>query len=436
MKKKYFLISFTILLIVLTTVNFRYAIASDDDDDGIDDDFEELNKRNISIEFLENETEVTSILKNGKNIDSLIYDFKYDENGLEVDFSYNSGSEVDLEFSIEFHEIVEYLDNNGNGIYDSEIDSMINTLLLNDFNPINYSIINITNDARLHYLRIATKDNNFTTHIYFSEEFAIINNTIITPNQAKINIEITDFNFLNNNSKLALYTKLNSELDFVDDNETEDEKEGYASNERGVSTTINKYTGYFSWKENATVDNVSKEVLISILEADEHDANEQRIYINYLQGNQIFHDPKVGIEDLWRFKTTPFPLTMVIIIILIIGAISVSIAYSVYHYTHTTVILEEETKRSHRKSLKKKTTPFKIKAINQLFEKDNLIQNLSKLEDINLTAVSADFLEKIHQFEWEEGEKDAFINEMLALSPDERDSILSKMLKDQHKSRD
>ncbi|MFW9895445.1 MAG: hypothetical protein ACFFD7_06550, partial [Candidatus Thorarchaeota archaeon] len=96
MKKKYFLISFTILLIVLTTVNFRYAIASDDDDDGIDDDFEELNKRNISVEFRENETKVTSLLKNGEDIDAIIYNFKYDENGLEIEFSYelnfNSGT--------------------------------------------------------------------------------------------------------------------------------------------------------------------------------------------------------------------------------------------------------------------------------------------------------------------------------------------------------
>ncbi|MFW9825396.1 MAG: hypothetical protein ACFFE4_20815, partial [Candidatus Thorarchaeota archaeon] len=355
------------------------------------------------------------------------------------ELNFNSGTELELDFSIEFHELVEYLDINSNGIYDSEIDSWIQTLELNDFNPINYSIINISNETSLYNLRIATKDNNFTAQIYISEEFTTVNDTIITPNQAKIDIEITDFNFLNNNSKLALYTKLNSALDFEDDDETEDEKEGYALHEHGLTTTINKYTGFFSWKENATVDGISQEVLTSILEVDDHDENEQKIYLNYIQGNQIFHDPKIGIEGLWRIRPTPFPWTMVIIIILIITAVGVSIAYSAYHYTHATVVLEDDTKRFQRKSLKKKSntnSSTEIKDINQLFERDNLIQKLSKLDDINITAVSTDFIEKIDQFEWEEGEEEAFINEMLALSPDERDSILSKMLKDQRKSRD
>jgi hypothetical protein len=441
MRKKYFLIVTTVFLVFLITFNSRFVFASDDDDDGVDDDFEELNERNISFEFLENETEITSILKNGKNIDVINYDIKYDENGFKVEFSYesdyDSGSALDLEFSIEFHEIVEYVDINGNGIFDSEIDSFIQNLELNDFSPVNYSLMNITNETSLHYLKIATKDNNFTAHIYISEEFSNINDTIITPNQLKINIEIKEFNFLNNISQLALYTKLNSDLDFEDNEETEDEKKGYAFDEHGVTTIINKHTGFFSWKENATIDNVSQEVLISMLEEDDHDEDEQKIYINYQRGENIFHDPKVGIEGLWRLKEAPLPLGMIFIIILIIGALSVSVAYSIYHYTHATIALEEE-KKSYQRKLRRKKTPHdglkNIVNVRQIFEGENVIENLIQFDIIDITAISDEFLEKINQFEWDADEKDEFIKEMLSLTPDERDSLLAKMLKGQNKT--
>jgi hypothetical protein len=441
MRKKYFLIGITVLLVFLFTFNPRFILASDDDGDGVDDDFEKLNERNINIEVLENETEITSILKNGISVDAINYNIKYDENGFSLEFSYESdhesGSELELEFSIEFHEIIEYVDINDNGIFDSEIDLLIQNLLLNDFSQANHSLINITNETSLHYLRIATKDNNFTAHIYISEEFLVINDTIITPNQLKINIEIKDFNYFDNSSQLALYTKLNSELDFEDDEETEDEKEGFASDEHGLITTLNKYTGFFTWQENATIDDQSQEVLISMLEVDDHDENEQKIYINYLRGDTIFHDPKVGIEGLWRLKGTPIPLTMIILFVLIVGAIGASIAYSVYHYTHATIALEEDNKRFQRKFLKEKSENgvTNVSNLQQMFEDEKAIESLMELEDINITAISDDFWEKINQFEWEANEKDAFIKDMLSLGPNERDSILAKMLKGQNKTR-
>jgi transcription antitermination factor NusA-like protein len=435
MKRKYFLINISILMVLLFTSSFNFVTASDEDDDGIDDEFEELNKRSVSIEILENETEITSILKSGKNIDAIIYDIKYDENGFRLEFSYesdyDSGSIPELEFGIEFHEIVEYVDINDNGIYESDLDSLIQNVKLNDFSPVNYSLVNITNETNLHYLRITTKDNNFTTHIYISEEFTVINDSIITPNQIKINIEINNFNFLNDSSQLALYTKLNSGLDFEDDGETEDEKEGYSFDEHGVTTTINKYTGFFSWKENATIDDISQEVLISMLEVDEYDENEQKIYINYLRGDNIFHDPKVGIEDLWRLKGVPVPLTMIIILILIIGAISASVAYSVYHYTHSTIVLEDDYKKFQRKFRKKVNSHDDLtnkRYLLRMFEGEKAIENLIYLEDVNITAISEDFFEKVNKLEWDKSEKDEFIKEMLSLTPNERDSILTKML--------
>ncbi len=49
------------------------------------------------------------------------------------------------------------------------------------------------------------------------------------------------------------------------------------------------------------------------------------------------------------------------------------------------------------------------------------------LNNARVTTLSEDFLDRINQFKWEPKEKEEFINEMLALTPDKREQILDKM---------
>jgi hypothetical protein len=54
---------------------------------------------------------------------------------------------------------------------------------------------------------------------------------------------------------------------------------------------------------------------------------------------------------------------------------------------------------------------------------------------LNLTAISDDFLKKIDKFNWKnENEKIQFINEMIALTPEEREEILNYMFKKVNKT--
>ncbi|KKM18626.1 hypothetical protein LCGC14_1663790 [marine sediment metagenome] len=398
----------------------------DDDNDGIDDDFEELNKRNIEFEISDNEIQIESHLRNGENIDEIQIKIKLESEGLSIEVSYeeeyDSGSESELEFDVEFHEIIEYLDSNDNGVYDSEVDSELQTIPFDEFYPIDYSSSKISGDSDLHYFRVETKDGIFKAHIYFLEEFSIVNNSLITPNQIKINFEITNFPYLNGNSQLALYAKLESELEFEEEDDTEDEENGFAENEQGLITTINQYTGIFTWQENATIDGISKKVLVSSIETDDHDEDEQKIFFNYLHGEHIFHDPKVGIEGLLIFKKASFPFTAIIIIISIIAALSISVAYSVYFFTHNR---HPSTVWDDKRKFTKLPSSVKI----QIFEEENSINKLIELGDVNITAVSEEFFEEIKNLDMDANEKQEFLEEMLSLSPNERDSILNKILK-------
>ena len=425
-KSKYLIIGLSILAILMFSFNSNFVSASDDDDDGIDDDFEELNKRNIEIDISDNEIQIESHLRSGDNIDSIQLKIQYESEGLSIQVSYqkeyNSESETELEFGVKFPEIIEYIDNDDDGVYNSDIDSTIQILLLDQFYLVNYSLSKISGDSDLHYFRIETKDGVFKAHIYFIEEFAIVNNSLITPNQIKINIEIVNFPYLNGNSRLALYAKLESEFEFKEEEETEDEENGYAENEQGLITTINQHTGIFTWDENATIDGISKKVRVGSVETDENDEGDQKIYFNYLNGNHIFHDPKIGIEGLLLSKKANFPLVPIVILISVISALSLSVGYSIYYF-----IYKKHSIMSREDYIKAPKAPKRVDF--QIFRKENVLDSLIILGDVRITAISKKLLEKIDILDMEESEKEEFLQEMLSLTPEERSLILNKMLK-------
>ena len=78
-----------------------------------------------------------------------------------------------------------------------------------------------------------------------------------------------------------------------------------STDEAAYTTTMNSTTGFFCWANTSVVDGSTQNVLVSDIEADGDKGGEQKIYINYVQGTNIYHDPKIGIEGLLRPNPTP-----------------------------------------------------------------------------------------------------------------------------------
>jgi hypothetical protein len=405
-----------ILGIVLFNLSIVSVIASDDDFDGVDDDYEILNNRNIEINFSSNEFEVESFLRNGTHRDQIRFDVRYDDNGIEIELQYNpeiEGGEIELEFSVSFHKLIEFVDMDSDGIYDNSTDQTIQEVEIQEFSKINYSQIAISPNTTLHYIKLSTKDGIFKTHFYFSEEFTTINNSLVTPTQSKIDIEINNFNYTHSSSQLALYVKLESESDYEEKEETEDESLGFSFNETSVFTSNASRIGFLSWKKMATIDGNESQILFSSIEVDDDDEFEQKFYVNYPRGQNIYHDPKLGVEGILRsILQPPFPFELTLIIV-VITAISISIGYAAYHYREAlipSVFLENEKKKVIRKPNGK-----------NLINSDNKIEQ--KLANPQLTSVSPDFFQEVELLELTSKEKDDFIKEMLALKPFERQLI-------------
>ncbi|MHA2050211.1 MAG: hypothetical protein ACW986_11395 [Promethearchaeota archaeon] len=326
--RKYNLVGLFLLGFLLVSTSFGFVAASDDDGDGVDDEFEESHKRDIDIEFSPGEFQIESHLRNGQTIDEVELKVKYDVDGLEVEVSYEENVETEnttgreIEFEVEFRKLIEYVDSNINGLYDDGVDQLIQEVQLNSFQPVIYSTSIISTDTTLHYVIVNTTDGVFTAHVFFTEEFTIVNDSFITPTETKIDIEITDFNYIDNNSQLALYIKMGSEIDYEEDDVTDDEENEYSSDEDGIVTHYGEYSGIFTWKENATVDGIIMDVLANQLESDDINETEQKLLLNYPRGNHIYHDPKIGIV-FGQVPTSNLPFIIVGVVgsILVVGIV-------------------------------------------------------------------------------------------------------------------
>ncbi|MHA1526797.1 MAG: hypothetical protein ACTSQD_07185, partial [Promethearchaeota archaeon] len=347
-KTIYYIIAILLVSVLIFQSGTKIAIAHDDDDDGVDDDFEGNNFREIEVETEHGGYEIETVLSAGSSIDEIEYYLLNNSNGFSIKTVYERESEsdeIEVEFNITFVSIIEYNDTDQNNRY-NDSDDIVREHKLDSFQPTNYSIEILPTGNDLYHFIVNTTDGNFTAHIYIAEEFTPINNSIVTPTQIKVDIEINNFTYNSDNSRLALNTTFDSEVDYEEEDYTEDEIMGYAENEDWLITTMNATSGFLSWNKTADVDGILEEVLISnrTLVGDY-----ERIYINYPNGTHIYHDPKIGIAGILNSvviapssgksgkskagtPTIPIFLTPIYILaaVLIIGA-SVA-ASSIYYY--------------------------------------------------------------------------------------------------------
>ena len=280
----------------------------DEDDDGVHDDEEEENKRGVTVEVSGTEAQIESHQNYSDIQNEISIHMKAESEGLEFEFSFDNESDVsdfEIEFSVEISEIIEYIDLQEDGFYNETTDTLVQLVELNDFDDIVYTIENISNNL-VHHLSIVSTDGVFSAGVYLSTEFTLINGVLIAPTQIKIDVGIHGFNFTEPDSNLALKITLDSEVDveYKEDEETEDEEDERATDESGIDISLGDYSGFFSWIENVTVDGVNYSVNATPLTTNEE---ETKLYLNYPQGDEIIHDPKIGIANILQdFATSLF----------------------------------------------------------------------------------------------------------------------------------
>jgi hypothetical protein len=300
-----------VAILVISSFMYMPALADshedDEDDDGVEDEIEDENEREVHVEYSENEVQIESSFENGDIENEFQIKVSAESDGLKFKLEYqeeNETLEAEIEFQVEFREIVEFRDVDADGIY-TDADETIQVLELGDFKPINYSVQTI-NNATVHVLFVETNDEVFSSTLYVTGEFADINGVLVAPTQVKIDVGIHNFNYTELDTQLALKVELESEneVDYEDSEDTEDEEHGYVDdeyNEHEIEISLDEYSGFFSWIETAMVDGVEVEVKVTPLEMD---FEENKMYLNYPRGIDIVHDPKIGVANLLTVNTS------------------------------------------------------------------------------------------------------------------------------------
>ncbi len=279
----------------------------DDDDDGVGDEEEELNERELHVDVSDTEVRIESQLKTGEVKNEFSIKVKTEDEGLTFKLEYNDdteSTEFELEFKVKIQEIVEYLDTTADGFYNASLDTEIQIYEF-DFLPMVYAV-NDTGNTPIHTIDISTTDGVFTSSIYFATEFALIDGVIVAPTQIKIDVGIHDFPYLDDNSDLALKIMLESTADegdgltYQENDLTEDEEHGWATNEKEIGISKGDAEGFFSWVETATIEDWDGNVEPVVVKATplEIENEEQKLYLNYPRGQEIIHDPKIGMSNI------------------------------------------------------------------------------------------------------------------------------------------
>jgi hypothetical protein len=218
-------------------------------------------------------------------------------------------TDIQLTFTIKIDKIIEFTDENLNNRYDHSdtIESIYSFKNIN-FTDIEYNSPNQTANKSLLQMKTQTQDSVFIMDLVISNNFTQFKNQYLSPAEMKIDFTIQNYSFHKNNSLLALFVDIISEHNLSVQQESFDEKQGYATNESAMKISSNKYTGFFSWVNNVIVDGTPYPVHASYLK-EEYTINQTKEHVQYLsftypQGSTIIHDPKIGVISQ-SFTTNP-----------------------------------------------------------------------------------------------------------------------------------
>jgi hypothetical protein len=316
--------------------------ADDKDDDGVDDDLEDLNERGLHVEIEPGRVEIESVLVNSDGLDEIELEFRA-EDGIKVEMElskHHNTVEPELEISVEFREIIEFVDENGDGYYDdSDVEISVYDLREAEYSEITYITQETVDNETEHVVSAQTTDGVFKVVLHAVGDFAKIESGTIAPSEVKIDLLINNYPYEGNNTQLALMSKLEAEAEYESEEEFEEEhgeegedhlSEEEDEHEEKIILSSSEALGYFSWADTAEVDGVTTPVKTII----KNETEGVKIFFAYARGTSINHDPKLGVPYLTLSSgttetTTDLGMRLVPYLgALVVGAVIIGLAVS------------------------------------------------------------------------------------------------------------
>ncbi len=252
------------------------------------------------------------------------------------------GNTNEQHFRLIVERLIEYIDRNANGQYDNN-DAVVSTI---DFSNVTFANITYTSTitsegGRMTIIRTNTLDDLFGIVIYVTDKKTSFMNSTITPKEIKFDFNIRDYPFMNQASQLALQSLVETPFTITTQQRTYDQVDHDNLQESKMNITSSSRNGFFSWVNNAIVDNVSKPVNVAVIskteqtfyEGEQSSFTQAQVIFSYARGKNILHDPKIGVFSvLGTILPSVLQVEYLSVIYLIACLISGVVFYGVIHY--------------------------------------------------------------------------------------------------------
>jgi hypothetical protein len=278
--------------------------AEDDDDDEREDAFEE--RREVKASSSGSTALFELKRESATSEDEIKLEYQAQEGDLKLEFKREANAtESEMEYKVDLERVVEYEDANDNGVYDEETENVSSAYAVDeDMNWTVGPVEDVTAANRTGKTITATGtlgDANGTMRVvlYAYGDFAEVNGSQLRPTEVKIDFAWSNYPWQGNDTRLAL------DLETEATTESEVEEAGNA-----VNATAGDVSAYFEWADVATVDGETTSVESQVLESEsssetESDEDgtesetslERELQLNYAQGDEIVHDPVMGVQS-------------------------------------------------------------------------------------------------------------------------------------------
>lgn len=273
----------------------------ENDEDEDDDEFEE-EEREVKVETTDDEVSIELESKSEEREDEVKIEFEAAEGQMTVSFESEQEEseeiETEVEMRVEFREVLEFVDENGDGAFNVG-EEVLQSFLIESLEilSLDQSVIEDPEGHQVQVLYAFPEPSEGTLELVFSI-FGVpsqLNGLLVVPTEAKIDIVVRDFPFDATDSRLAIDVEFRTEFEL----ETTEEVDLGTIMAQGE-----EFAAFFEPLPTATVDGTEETVEVTVIEerieaesgGDEGEFEKRvRLFMAYSQGSVIIHDPLVGI---------------------------------------------------------------------------------------------------------------------------------------------
>jgi len=245
-------------------------------------------------------------------------------------------------FSLFVEQLIEYVDGNLNGCYDS-FDVVVSTVEFSNvtFSNITYTNITTSEGNTVTIIETHTLDDLFTIIVYVTDTNTSYLNTTITPQEIKFDFKIHQYPYVNQSSQLALRTCVDTPFSVNAQENVYAEQQRLAAQESRLNISSATNFGFFSWVTDAIVDSIKTPVNVSVVSqtqqtfssGNQSSFTQAEVFFSYARGESIVHDSKIGVVSiLGPLLPSIIPMEYLSAVYLIACLISAVVFYGIIYF--------------------------------------------------------------------------------------------------------